>query len=225
MLKAMQVSMPLVAPAEPLAQRGAQPPLGQFVDQPVAFGERHEARRRDHAGAGSSQRTSASTRLSVPSVERDLGLVDHVQPTVDQRPLEPVEQPEVARRDHGASVGFSSSNSASSASSRVGFSSGPTMRRPSASPRRKALSSTRRSKPEMISTGPAKPVGEEAQQFDPVAARHAEVERDHRGALAQELGAEIVVAVGDLGGIAAQVPGLGDEVGKLRLIVDQQQSG
>ena len=42
---------PLVAPAEPLAQRGAQAPLGQFVDQAVLFGQRHEARRRHHADA------------------------------------------------------------------------------------------------------------------------------------------------------------------------------
>ena len=72
------------------------------------------------------------------------------------------------------------------------------MFRPSASPRRKADSSTRRSKPLTISTGAAIIlVGEEAEQLDAVHARHAEVERDHVRPVCEEGLAEILVVGGD----------------------------
>ena len=106
MLKARQVSSPCVAPFEPLAQRRAQPPLGQLVDQAVLLGQRDEARRRNGAELGV---VPADQRLDAAQAavgQRDLGLVDHVQPAVDQRPLEAVEQAEIGLADHGTSVGL-----------------------------------------------------------------------------------------------------------------------
>ena len=68
------------------------------------------------------------------------------------------------------------------------------MLRPSASPSRKADSSTRRSNPLTISTGAAIIlVGEEAEQLDAVHPRHAKVERDHVGAVGEECVAEFLV--------------------------------
>ena len=74
------------------------------------------------------------------------------------------------------------------------FRAGPTMLSPSASPSRKADSSTRRSNPLMIRTGaPIILLGEEAQQLDAVHPGHAEIERDHVRALGEEGVAEFLV--------------------------------
>ena len=52
MLKAMLVSMPSLAPVEPLAKDRPQAPLGEIVDQAVLLGERHEPRRLDRPEFG-----------------------------------------------------------------------------------------------------------------------------------------------------------------------------
>ena len=104
MLKAMQVSMPRVAPLQPLAKRRGQAPLGQLVDQPVALGQRHEARRRHRPSFGIVPPHQRLDPLQAAVGQRHLGLVDHVQPMIDQRALEPVEQAEIGRADHCAGV-------------------------------------------------------------------------------------------------------------------------
>ena len=86
-------------------------------------------------------------------VEGDLGLVDHVEPLLFERAFEAAEKPGFTLAAHDTSVAFNSVSFASRSSRRTGFSIGPAMVRPSASPRRKADSSTRRSKPLTISTG------------------------------------------------------------------------
>src|SRR4030095_4667455 len=125
-------------------------------NESVALGQRHEAGRGDGAENGIVPAHQCLDPLQRAVRQRHLGLVDQAQPVVDQRPLETVKQAELGRPDHGAGAGRCSRRTASSASRRTGFSSGPTILSPSASPSRNALSSTRRSKPLMISTGPSK---------------------------------------------------------------------
>ena len=63
-----------VAPVEPLLEDRPEAPLGEVVDQPMLFGQRNEARRREPGRcSGSSQRTRASTRVSPPSRSDTLG--------------------------------------------------------------------------------------------------------------------------------------------------------
>ncbi len=69
----------LVAPVEPLPQHRAQPPQGQLVDQPVALGQRHEARRLDRAELGIIPADQRLDPLQLAVLERHLGLVDHAQ--------------------------------------------------------------------------------------------------------------------------------------------------
>src|SRR5205085_8978962 len=143
----------LVAPVEPLAQDGPQTPLGELVDESMLFGQR------DEAGRGNRRQLRVVTgnqrfdQGQMAVVERDLRLVDHVQSLVFERALEASEKPRVRRPAHVTSVAFNSLSIASSRSRRTGFSSGPAMLRPSASPRRKADSSTRRSQPLTMRTG------------------------------------------------------------------------
>ena len=84
----MQVSMPVVAPVEPLAQDRPKAPLGEVVDQPMVLGQRNEARRLDRPELGI---VPADQRLDPhqPAVaQRDFGLVDHPQPLLLERLLE-----------------------------------------------------------------------------------------------------------------------------------------
>ena len=153
MLKAMQVSSPSL-PFEPLAKDLAQAPLGELVDQAMFFGERHEERRLDRPEL---RIVPADQRLDLPQpavAQRDLWLIDHSQLLRLKCALKTVEQPQLRFRAHGTSVALSLPSSSSRTSRRTGFSTGPAMLSPSASPRRNADSSTRRSKPLTISTGP-----------------------------------------------------------------------
>ena len=141
-------------PVEPLLEDNPQPPLGQLVDQAMFLGERHEMRRLDGAEL---RILPADQRFDLPEAAvtyRDLRLVDHVQLLPIERSLEPVDQLQLELRAHGTSVALSLARRSSSTSKRTGFSTGPAMLRPRASPRRKADSSTRRSKPLTIRTGP-----------------------------------------------------------------------
>jgi hypothetical protein len=101
--------------------------LCQRVDQAVAFGKRNEARGRNGAEDGIVPADQRLDTLQAAIRERHLGLVDHVQPVVDEGPLEAVEKAELGRPDHDAFAGRWALRIASRASRRTGFSSGPTM--------------------------------------------------------------------------------------------------
>src|SRR5258708_40277208 len=108
------------------------------------FGKRHEMRWLDRSELGM---VPAYERFDLPEAavaQRDLGLVDHVQPLVFQRLLKAAHQPQFGQRAHGTKVALRLASSSSSTSKRTGFSTGPVMLRPIASPRRDAGSSTRR---------------------------------------------------------------------------------
>ena len=83
-----------------------------------------------------------------------LRLVHHVQPLQVDRSLQPADDLELRLRAHCTKVALSLLSNSSRMSSRTGFSIGPAMLRPRASPSRNADSRTRRSNPLTISTGP-----------------------------------------------------------------------
>ena len=226
MLKARQVSRPCSRQLSHWRSVVLQAPLGQLVDQAMLFGQRDEAGRGDGAELGI---VPANQRLDAPQPavgQGNLRLVDHAQPAVDQRPLEPVEQPEVRLGDHGTSDGLSSLRISSSSSSRAGFSSGPTICRPIAV-----------AEPEGAFEHPAVEarndqhrvleslVGEEAQQLDPVHARAFQGRATTIcGRLRMELVAELLVLLGDDRLKTAHVGGAWPRRRpERRLVVDQQQ--
>src|SRR5438552_18455518 len=109
----------------------------------MLFGKRHEMRWFDRPELGM---VPAHERLDLPEAavaQRHLGLIDHVQPLVFQRLLKAAYQLQLGQRAHGTRLAFRLASSSSSTSKRTGFSTGPAMLRPIASPRRKADSSTR----------------------------------------------------------------------------------
>ena len=144
----------LVPPVDPLPQDAAETPLGELVDEAVFLGEGHEVRWLDGAQFGVLPAHERFDLPQTPVAERDLGLIDHVQLLLVERALKAVDQLQLRRGAHGTSVALSLESNSSSTSSRTGFSIGPAMLSPSASPRRNADSRTRRSKPLTISTGP-----------------------------------------------------------------------
>src|SRR5436190_23589237 len=89
-------------------------------------------------------------KTSVP--QRYFRLINHVEALGIERPLKTGDQLQFGLRTHITRVALSLPSKPSSSSNRTGFSTGPTMLRPNASPRRKADSSTRRSKPLTINT-------------------------------------------------------------------------
>src|SRR5206468_10240078 len=146
---------PLIAPFDPLPENPPQSPMGQFVDQPVLFCQRNEVGRLDRSEHRVFPADQGFDLPKASITQRHLRLVDHVQPLILDRLVKAVDQPQLgARRVHRTSVALSFPSRSSSTSRRTGFSTGPTMLRPSAWPSRKADSSTRRSKPLTMRTGP-----------------------------------------------------------------------
>src|SRR5207253_2064252 len=142
-----------LAPVEPLPEDGAQTPQGELVDQSVIFSEPHEARRLHRPEFRIVPADQGLDPDQSAVAQRHLGLVDHVEPLLFQRPPQSSETRLLGFAAHRTSVALNLLITASRSSSRTGFSTGPAMLSPSASPSRKADSRTRRSKPLTIRTG------------------------------------------------------------------------
>src|SRR5881628_2835519 len=143
----------LLLPFEPLAQDLPQAPLGEVVDQAMFFSQRNEIRRFDRSQFRVVPANQSLDLLQAAVPERNLGLVDHAEVLALNRPFQSAEQLKLDLGTHGTRLTLSLPSTPSRTSSRTGFSTGPTMFSPSASPSRNADSSTRRSKPLTISTG------------------------------------------------------------------------
>src|SRR6185369_9095580 len=118
----------------------------------MLFGQRHEIRRFHRTKVGI---VPADQRLDLPQpavAYADLGLVHQMQTLEIEGSLQSANDLELGLRAHWTRVILSLARSSSSCSRRTGFSTGPAMMSPSASPSRNADSSTRRSKPLTIRT-------------------------------------------------------------------------
>src|SRR5689334_21692254 len=144
---------PFLAPIEPLPKDRAQAPMSEVVDQAVFFGQRNEPRGFHRSKLGIVPADQRFDPGEAPFADAHLGLIDHVEALLLERPAESGQQSGIRLPAHITRLARSWLRTCSSASSRTGFSTGPAMLRPSASPRRKADSSTRRSNPLTMRTG------------------------------------------------------------------------
>ena len=184
----------LVAPVEPLPQDRPQAPLGELVDQAVLLGQRNEARRLDRPEL---RIVPADQRLDPDQAavaQRHLGLVDHVQPLLVERAAEARRAIALALPAHGTSVALSSVKhrlelfEAHRLFDRAGHVEAERLAEPEGGFEHSAVEAADDQHRRAIIL-----VGEEAEQLDPVHARHSKVERDHVGPVGEEGVAKLVV--------------------------------
>src|SRR6476469_7569884 len=127
--------------------------MGEIVDQPMLFCQRNEARGFDPSKLGVVPPDQRLYTRQSAVAQRDFWLIHQAQPLLRERAFEAHKQAYVGLAAHITSVARSWLRTVTRSSSRTGFSTGPAIVRPSASPRRKADSRTRRSNPLTIRTG------------------------------------------------------------------------